>query len=90
MKIKVTTATTEYVVDIDQAWVWVKLEDDLGLTLTEAQEKMSSGSTKAITYAIWIASKVDTPYTVWLQDLTGFDIEDDADPKDDGKVRIVD
>lgn len=85
MNINVTTTKTEYTVDIDKAWVWVKLEDDLGLTLTEAQEKMANGSTKAITYAIWLASKTDTPYTIWLTELTDFDVVDD-DPKVDGEA----
>mgnify|MGYP006285293651 CR=1 FL=1 len=90
MNIKVITATTEYVVNIDQAWVWVKLEEDLGLTLTEAQEKMTNGSTKAITYALWIAGKSETPYTIWLQDLKEFEYIDDVDPKGDGNQPIAD
>jgi len=82
MKVTVLTNTTEYVTNIDEAWVWVQLEEDLGWTLTEAQDKMAGGSTKAITYAIWLASKTDTPYKEWLKTLISFDVvEDDADPK---------
>ena len=82
MKVKVTTTTTEYETSIDAAWVWVQLEEDLGLTLTEAQDKMANGSTKIITYAIWIASKSDTPYKEWISTLVNFDVLDnDEDPK---------
>jgi hypothetical protein len=81
MKVQVKTKTTEYDVDIDQAWVWVRLEDELGLTVSEAQEKMASGSTKAITYALWIASEIDEPFNVWVKSLEGFDVIDDEDPK---------
>lgn len=83
MIVKVKTTTTEYTTNIDTAWVWVQLEEDLGWTLTEAQEKMRNGSTKAITYAIWIASKTDTPYKEWVKNLEEFEVvEDDADPKE--------
>jgi len=87
MKVKVKTKTTEYDVDIDQAWVWVRLEEDLGLTLNQAQEKMTTGSTKAITYSIWIASESDEPFAVWVKSLVSFDYIDDEDPKEiDGNL----
>jgi hypothetical protein len=82
MKVQVKTKTTEYDVDIDQAWVWVRLEEELGLTVVQAQEKMASGSTKAITYAIWIASDTEEPFNVWVKSLEGFDVIDDDDPKE--------
>lgn len=81
MKVKYINNKTEYTADLDQAWVWVKLEDDLGLTVTEAQDKMSKGSTKIITYAIWIASESETPYKEWVKKLDKFEVADD-DPKD--------
>ena len=87
MKIQVKTKTTEYEVDIDQAWVWVRLEEDLGLTLNQAQEKMTTGSTKAITYSIWIASEIEEPFNVWVKSLESFDTIDDEDPKEtDGNL----
>jgi hypothetical protein len=73
---------TEYKVNLDAAWVWVRLEDDLNLTITQAQEKMADGSTKIITYAIWLASESETPYNIWVKDLEDFDIVGDDDPKD--------
>jgi len=81
MQVKVTTKTTEYETNIDAAWVWVKLEEDLKLDLNQAQQKMAEGSTKVITYAIWIASDTETPYKDWLRELVEFDVVDDADPK---------
>lgn len=82
MKVSVRTKTTEYDVDIDQAWVWVRLEEELGLTLHEAQAKMETGSTKAITYAIWIATDVEEPFKEWLKNLVTFEVVDEDDPKE--------
>jgi hypothetical protein len=81
VKVKYLNNTTEYTANLDQAWVWVRLEDDLGLTVTEAQEKMGKGSTKIITYAIWLASESETPYKDWLKTLGTFEVADE-DPKD--------
>lgn len=80
MKVKFINNKTEYTANLDQAWVWVRLEDDLGLTITEAQNKMADGSTKIITYAIWLASEIPTPYDSWIKNLEGFEVVDD-DPK---------
>lgn len=81
MKVHVKTKTTEYDVEVDIAWVWVRLEEELGLTISQVQEKMSSGSTKAITYALWVASEIDEPFNVWMKTLEGFEVVDDEDPK---------
>ena len=80
MKVKYENNKTEYIADLDQAWVWVRLEDDLGLTVSEAQDKMGKGSTKIITYAIWIASEVETAYKDWVKKLGSFEVVDE-DPK---------
>lgn len=83
MKVQVKTTKTEYDVDIDQAWVWVRLEEELGLTVGEAQDKMSRGSTKAITYAIWIATDTEESFKDWVKTLLNFDyVGDDVDPKE--------
>lgn len=82
MKIKFTNNKTEYETNIDQAWVWVRLEKDLGLTLSEAQDKMSDSSTWVITYAMWIASEVQTPYDDWIKKLEHNWEVIHADPKD--------
>ena len=81
MKVNYINNKTEYTANLDQAWVWVKLEEDLGLTVTEAQDKMGKGSTKIITYAIWLASESETPYKDWVKKLGTFEVADD-DPKD--------
>ena len=82
MRIKYQHNKTEYTVDLDKAWIWVRLEDDLGLTVDAALDKMSDGSTKIITYALWIASEVETAYNLWLKDLGLFEVVED-DPKAD-------
>lgn len=81
MKIKYISKKTEYTVNLDQAWVWVRLEDELGLTINQAQDKMGDGSTKIITYAIWLASEVETPYKDWIKSLDTFEVVED-NPKD--------
>ena len=81
MKIKYEINKTEYTVNLDQAWVWVRLEDELGLTISQAQDKMADGSTKVITYAIWLASESETPYKDWIKNLETFEVVEDA-PKD--------
>jgi hypothetical protein len=81
VQVKYINNKTEYKANLDQAWVWVRLEDDLGLTITEAQTKMGKGSTKIITYAIWLASEIPTPYDDWIKNLESFEVADD-DPKD--------
>lgn len=81
MKIKYISKKTEYTVNLDQAWVWVRLEDELGLTINQAQDKMGDGSTKIITYAIWLASEVETPYKDWIKNLETFEVVED-NPKD--------
>ena len=80
MRVKYENNKTEYIADLDQAWVWVRLEDDLGLTVSEAQNKMAKGSTKIITYAIWIASESETDYKDWVKKLGTFEVVDE-DPK---------
>ena len=80
MKVKFTNNKTEYTVDLDQTWIWVRLEEELGLTLSEAETKIIEGSTKVITYAIWVASEIPTPYKDWIKNLETFEVIDE-DPK---------
>lgn len=81
MKIKYELNKTEYTVNLDQAWVWVRLEDELGLTVDAALDKMQKGSTKIITYTIWIASESETPYKDWVKSFGLFEVVED-DPKE--------
>jgi len=86
MLIDVKHAETAYQVDLDQVWVWVRLERELSLTITEAQKKMADSSTYIITYAIWLASDTEITYDQWLKDLKEFVVVDDS-PKATKKAR---
>jgi len=77
MKVKLNNANTELTVNLDQAWVWVRLEDDLGLTVSEAQTKIADGSTKVITYALWLASETNKDYKDWVKALADFEVIED-------------
>lgn len=88
MKYKVTTQQGEnYIVSDDPAWLWILLERDLGYTLTEAQEKMATGSLEVITYIMYLAAVSDekTEYKThqgWVQyEFETFEVVED-DPKD--------
>jgi hypothetical protein len=86
MLIQVHTTESTYQVNLDQVWVWVRLERELGVNITQAQEKMAEGSTHIITYAIWLASDVQTAYDQWLKDLQEFEVLDES-PKAIKKAR---
>jgi hypothetical protein len=86
MLINVTHDQATYQVNLDQVWVWVRLERELKLTITQAQEKMGEGSTHIITYAIWLASDIEATYDQWLKDLKEFEVLDD-NPKATKKAR---
>ena len=77
MKVKINNADTELTVNLDHAWIWVRLEDDLKLTVSEAQDKIADGSTKVITYALWIASESTKDYKDWVKALVNFEVIDD-------------
>ena len=81
MLVKFNNDGKEHTVNLDQAIVWGQLEEDLKLTVNQAHELISEGSTKVITYAIWLAAEVDRPYKEWLKKLGTFDVVDDY-PKD--------
>ena len=86
MLIEVHTTESTYQVNLDQVWVWVRLERELGVSITQAQQKMGEGSTHVITYAIWLASDVPTPYDDWLKRLQEFEVLED-NPKVTKKAR---
>lgn len=69
MQVKLKNGNTEITVNLDQAWIWVRLEDDLGLTVSEAQDKIADGSAKVITYALWLASESPKEYKDWIKTL---------------------
>jgi hypothetical protein len=77
MKVKLNHEKTELTVDLDQTWVWVRLEDDLGLTVSQAQDKIADGSTKVISYALWLASESPKDYKDWVKGLKDFEVIQD-------------
>jgi len=88
MKYKVTTQQgNNYIVSDDSAWLWIRLERDLGYTLTQAQEKMSAGSLEDLTYVMFLAASSEelTEYKThqgWVEnEFDTFDVVSD-DPKD--------
>lgn len=85
MKVKLNNANTELTVNLDQAWVWVRLEDELGLTVSEAQDKIATGSTKVITYALWLASETNKDYKDWVKTLKDFEVIEDYPKATDGE-----
>lgn len=76
----------EHVVNLDQAFVWVTLEDDLKITLVEAERRILDGSTKVITYAIWVASESEVPYKDWIKTFKGFEVIEDYPKATDAEV----
>jgi len=88
MKYQITTQQGDnYIVSDDPAWLWILLERDLGYTLTQAQEKMATGSLEVITYILYLAAVADekTDYKThqgWVQnEFDTFEVVQD-DPKD--------
>ena len=88
MKYEITTKQgNNYIVSDDSAWLWIILERDLGYTLTQAQEKMTTGSLDVITYMLYLAAVADehTDYKThqgWVQnEFDTFEVVED-DPKD--------
>lgn len=91
MKWEVTTKQGEtYQVSDDAVWVWVRLENDLGLTYSQAIEKISQQSLAVISHLLWVlskdAGKTDLPTAAdWARmQLDTFDVvEVPTDPKDE-------
>jgi hypothetical protein len=88
MKYDVTTQQGKnYIVSDDSAWLWIRLERDLGYTLTQAQEKMSEGSLEVITYILYLSAEVNglTDYKThqgWVEnEFDTFDVVSE-DPQD--------
>jgi len=76
-----------FTVSDDSVWLWVSLERDLGLTYSQAIEKISQESLDVITYILHHAS-LDAGHTelktqkAWLkEEFLEFDVVD-ADPKE--------
>lgn len=76
-----------YQVDDNSAWLWIAIENDLGLTYGEAIEKIKNQSLNVITYMLHHLA-LEAGHTqlktqkAWVQhEFLEFDVVD-ADPKD--------
>lgn len=93
MKYQVTTKQgTTYEVNDEAAMLWLNLERDKGLTVTEASEKLQAGSLDILTFIIWQAS-VEAGHTelktqdAWVRtEFETFDVVT-GDPKATKRVR---
>lgn len=89
MRWTITTKQGEtYEVSDDNVWPWVRLENDLGLTYSQAIEKIGQQSLAVISHLLWVlskdAGKTDLPTAAdWAKmQLDTFDVIDEAaDPK---------
>jgi hypothetical protein len=58
MKYTITTKQgNNYIVSTDSTWLWVEIERELGYTITEAEEKLRSGSLDVLTCMLFKAAK---------------------------------
>lgn len=88
MEFNITTKQGKnYIVSDDSAWLYIRLEQDLGHTHTQAQEKMSQGSLEVLTYLMYLAASIggQTEYKThqgWVEnEFETFDVVSN-DPKD--------
>jgi len=88
MEFNITTKQGKnYIVSDDSAWLYIRLEQDLGHTHTQAQEKMSQGSLEVLTYLMYLAASIGghTEYKThqgWVEnEFETFDVVSN-DPKD--------
>lgn len=89
MLVKFEHKKIEYVVNLDKAYIWVTIEDDLKITVNEAQDRMAQGSLKVISYALWVASESEVPYKEWIKGLGEFEVIEDSPKASGGEVSAV-
>lgn len=83
-----TKTNGQYTIDDDRAWLWVLLERELGISFTQAQEKIANGSLEVITMLLYLASVLDGKtdlkmHQTWVEhEFVIFDVVADVDPKD--------
>jgi hypothetical protein len=59
MKYEIKTKQgNNYIVSDDNAWIWISLDRELGLTFTQAQVKMSEGSLDVLTFILHKAASI--------------------------------
>ena len=93
MKYEVTTKQgNNYIVSDDSVWLWIELERELGVTVTQAAEKMSQGSLDVITCMLFKAARHEgktelKTQRLWVEnEFESFDVVDEPDPKDNSET----
>ena len=93
MKYEVTTKQgNNYIVSDDSAWLWIELERELGVTVTQAAKKMADGSLDVITCMLYKAAKQQgktelKTQRLWVEnEFETFDVVDEPDPKDNSET----
>lgn len=93
MKYNITTKQgNNYIVSDDSAWLWIELERELGVTVTQAAEKMSNGSLDVITCMLYKAAKQQgktelKSQRLWVEnEFENFEVVDEADPKENSQT----
>jgi hypothetical protein len=88
MKYEITTQQGEkYIVSDNDAWLWIELERETGLTMKQASVKMAEGSLDIITALLFKAAFIDKKTAIkthkaWVQEeFETFDVVSE-DPKD--------
>lgn len=87
MKYEITTQQGEkYIVSDNDAWLWIELERETGLTMKQASVKMAEGSLDIITALLFKAAVIDKKtelktHKAWVQhEFDTFDVVSE-DPK---------
>lgn len=82
-----TKQGNNYTVSADSTWLWIEIERELGLTITQAVEKIDAGSLDVLTCMLYKAAKAQGKTAlpnqkVWVEsEFEGFDLVDDS-PKE--------
>lgn len=92
MKLQVTTKQGKnFIVDDDDIELWIELEDMLGLTFIEAQEKIQRQSMKVLSTLMFIGARKGghtelKTRKAWIEhEFESFDVVVDEGPKDTDK-----
>lgn len=87
MQYEITTQQGEkYIVSDNDAWLWIELERETGLTMKQASVKMAEGSLDIITALLFKAAVIDKKtelktHKAWVQhEFDTFDVVSE-DPK---------
>jgi hypothetical protein len=88
MQYTVTTKQgNNYIVSVESTWLWIEIERELGLTVTQAAEKITEGSLDVLTCMLYKAAKAQGKTTLpnqraWVEnEFEGFEVVDE-NPKE--------